>query len=201
MTTLKAEKRDMGTKAKKLRREGFVPGNLCGRDLESSVPVKLSAHDAQQFVKKNNIGSRVVLDVNGEKINAIVKDIEFNSILKKIMFVDFQTLVAGEKISAKAQIILLHESSALGCVDQELSEVDYKATPENLVEKVEIDFGKLSNVKCIRVQDIPEFATDTIDLITPADATILTVNDASEGIEEPINPEKEVDPATVAPVA
>lgn len=31
MDTLKAEKRDMLTKAKKLRREGYVTGNLAAR--------------------------------------------------------------------------------------------------------------------------------------------------------------------------
>ena len=33
MTTLKAEKRDMSTKAKKLRREGYVTGNVFGREI------------------------------------------------------------------------------------------------------------------------------------------------------------------------
>ena len=40
MNTLKAEKRDMSIKAKKLRREGFVTGNLFGRELEASIPLK-----------------------------------------------------------------------------------------------------------------------------------------------------------------
>ena len=40
MNTLKAEKRDMSIKAKKLRREGFVTGNLFGRELEDSIPLK-----------------------------------------------------------------------------------------------------------------------------------------------------------------
>ena len=41
MTTLKAEKRDMSTKAKKLRREGYVTGNVFGREIEGSIPVTL----------------------------------------------------------------------------------------------------------------------------------------------------------------
>ena len=39
MTTLKAEKRDMQTKAKKLRREGFVTGNVFGREIQGSISV------------------------------------------------------------------------------------------------------------------------------------------------------------------
>ena len=34
MNTLKAEKRTMDTKAKRLRREGYVTGNVFGREME-----------------------------------------------------------------------------------------------------------------------------------------------------------------------
>ena len=94
------------------------------------------------------------------------------------------SLVAGEKISAKAQIVLLHEDLADGCVDEELSEIDYKAEPENLIEKVELDFEKLGKVKCVHVKDIPEFCSDKIDLITSPDAIVFTVEEASAPIED-----------------
>ena len=42
MNTLKAEKRGMDVKAKKLRREGFVTGNLFGKEIEGSVPLKMN---------------------------------------------------------------------------------------------------------------------------------------------------------------
>ena len=37
MNTLKAEKRNMDVKAKKLRREGYVVGNVCGKELKDSI--------------------------------------------------------------------------------------------------------------------------------------------------------------------
>ena len=40
MNTLKAEKRSMDVKAKKLRRDGFVTGNLFGKEIEGSIPQK-----------------------------------------------------------------------------------------------------------------------------------------------------------------
>ena len=40
MNTLKAEKRSMDIKAKKLRREGYVTGNVFGRSLAESIPVQ-----------------------------------------------------------------------------------------------------------------------------------------------------------------
>ena len=38
MNTLKAEKRSMDIKAKKLRREGFVTGNVFGKKLTEDKP-------------------------------------------------------------------------------------------------------------------------------------------------------------------
>ena len=42
MNTLKAETRTMDTKAKRLRREGYVTGNVFGKEIEGSLPVKIA---------------------------------------------------------------------------------------------------------------------------------------------------------------
>ena len=53
MNTLKAEKRNMQTKAKKLRREGYVTGNVFGREIEGSIPVQMTQKEAEKFLKYN----------------------------------------------------------------------------------------------------------------------------------------------------
>lgn len=58
MTTLKAEKRSIDVRAKKLRREGFVTGNLFGREIESSIPLKMSAREIESLLKTNRKGSQ-----------------------------------------------------------------------------------------------------------------------------------------------
>ena len=63
MNTLKAEKRSMDVKAKKLRREGFVTGNLFGREIEGSIPLKFTKKEIevlseeQQQRKPGNAGT------------------------------------------------------------------------------------------------------------------------------------------------
>lgn len=41
----------MKVKAKKLRREGYIIGNLFGKDIENSIPLKLDSHDTTMFLK------------------------------------------------------------------------------------------------------------------------------------------------------
>ena len=66
MNTLTAEKRDLKTKAKKLRKEGYVIGNLFGRDIENSIPLKVDSREAAKFLKDNKKGAHITLLVDGE---------------------------------------------------------------------------------------------------------------------------------------
>ena len=63
MNTLKAEKRTMDTKAKRLRREGYVTGNVFGREMEGSLPVKIEKSAVEKLLKTNNKGSQIMLEL------------------------------------------------------------------------------------------------------------------------------------------
>ena len=76
MNTLKAEKRSMDIKAKKLRREGFVTGNVFGREMKESVPVKMDKAEVDRLLKKSNKGSQIMLDIGGKQYNVLIKDIQ-----------------------------------------------------------------------------------------------------------------------------
>ena len=62
MTTLSTEKRDMSEKPKRLRREGFIPGTVCGRDIEP-IMIKTPEKEAAQFIRDHKKGVQVTLDV------------------------------------------------------------------------------------------------------------------------------------------
>ena len=93
ITTLKAQKRDTAVKAKKLRRDGFTTGVLYGREMEESMPLQFDTKDAMRFIGKNTKGAQVVLDLGDKKVSAIVKDIDYNSMQRQIMSLDFQALM------------------------------------------------------------------------------------------------------------
>lgn len=60
MNTLKAEKRTMDTKAKKMpRREGYVTGNVFGREMEGSLPVKIEESAVEKLLKTINKEARL----------------------------------------------------------------------------------------------------------------------------------------------
>ena len=78
MNTLKAERRSMDTKAKKLRREGYVTGIVFGREMKESIPVKILKSDAERFLKTSGKGSQVMLELDGQSMDVLVKEVDYN---------------------------------------------------------------------------------------------------------------------------
>ena len=58
MTTLKVQRRNMETKAKKLRREGYVTGNLFGKEIEGSIPLQIEKQEAERIERECMKGSQ-----------------------------------------------------------------------------------------------------------------------------------------------
>ena len=179
MNTLKAEKRDMETKAKKLRREGFVTGNIFGKEIEGSIPVKMEKAEVDKLLKTKNKGSQIVLDVDGQKMHVLIKEVDYNTLKKQVDEVDFQALVSGEKGHSVAEVVLLnHEMVMEGVLEPVLTEIAYKAVPEALVEKVEIDVANMKPGESVKVKDLPIASNKDIDLMTDLEMTVVTVLEA-----------------------
>ena len=178
MNTLKAEKRNMQTKAKKLRREGYVTGNVFGREIEGSIPVQMTQKEAEKFLKANGKGSQIMLDLDGEQMDVLVKEVDYDSMGSKVLEIDFQALVSTEKVHSVAEIHLVNlEKLSSGVPQQMLQEISFKALPAALVEKVEVDVGPLKIGDTIRVADLPIAKDKDVDLMTDVDATVVTITE------------------------
>lgn len=176
MNTLKAEKRSMDVKAKRLRREGFVIGNVFGREIKGSIPVKISKNEAERLLKTNGKGSQVLLNVDGTEMDVLIKEIDYNSLKGQVDEIDFQALVSGEKVHSVAEIHLLnHEKVTTGVLQQMLKEVSYRALPSALVEKIELDVGGMRVGDTIRVRDLAIASDKDVQLQTDLDTVVVEV--------------------------
>ena len=172
MNTLKAEKRDMTIKAKKLRREGFVTGNLFGREMKESIPLKMEKGAVERLLKDEGKGGRVRLEVEGEAYDALIKEVDYNPLKGWVDEIDFQALVSTEKVHSSAEIHLVNaDKLAAGVPQQMLHEVEFKALPAALVEKIELDIGDL------KVGDLDIAKDKDVDLSTDLETTVVTVTE------------------------
>ena len=194
MTTLKVQRRNMETKAKKLRREGYVTGNLFGKEIEGSIPLQIEKQEAERIERECMKGSQLYLELDGKTYDVLIKEMDYRPMDHQILEMDFQALVKGEKVHSVAEVILLNKEKVTeGVLEQLLvqlllEEIAYKATPEELVEKVEIDCAALRLGDTLKVADLDIAKNDKIDLQTDLDAPIVSIlasnNEVPEDEEE-----------------
>ena len=176
MNTLKAEKRTMDTKAKRLRREGYVTGNVFGREMEGSLPVKIEKSAVEKLLKTNNKGSQIMLDVDGQSYDVLIKEIQFNPLKGQVDEIDFQALVSNEKVHSVAEIVIInHDKVADGVLQENMEEVNYRAYPSALVDKVEVDVAGLKVGDTVRVKDLSLAKDKDVDIKDDPEAVVLTV--------------------------
>ena len=191
MNTLKAEKRDLAVKAKRLRREGYVTGNIFGREVKGSIPIKIERKDVDRLLKTDNKGSQIMLDVEGTMYDVLIKDVEFNPLAGKVDEIDFQALVSNEEVHSTAEVILLnHEKIVEGVLQLEMEEVAYKALPAALVDKVKIDVAEMKVGDAVKVKDLPLASAAGITLISDPEAVVVRVTPVRGG-EVPEEAEEE----------
>lgn len=178
MNTLKAEKRDLAVKAKRLRREGYVTGNVFGKELEQSIPVKMLSSNVESLLKTTGKGGRILLDLDGQSYNVLIKEVDFNSMKHQITEIDFQVLVAGEKVHSVAEIELLnHDKVTNGVIQLHLEEISYRALPEDLTDRIQIDLDGVKVGDSIKVKDLPFAQNPQIELLTDPEAIVVSVTE------------------------
>ena len=187
MNTLKAEKRN--AKAKALRREGYVTGNLFGREIEGSIPVKMAQKDVSEVLRYNDKGSQLFLEVEGKKYDVVIKEIDYDNMAKYVLDIEFQALVSNEQIHNTAEIILLNKEKVVeGVLEELLEEVSYKAYPADLVDKIKLDVGSLRLGDTIKVKDLDISKNDKIEVTTDPETIVVNViaskNDQTDDDED-----------------
>lgn len=193
MNTLKAKMRNMETKAKRLRREGYVTGNLFGRELKGSIPLKIERNDVERLLNDCMVGSQIMLDVEGKAYDALIKEIDYDSMRKHVLEMDFQALVSDEKVHSVAEVIITNKEKVVeGVLEQLMKEVPYKAFPSDLVDKIVIDAGSLRLGDTIKVRDLDIAKNKNIDILINMDTPVVnvvigragTVNETEDKTEE-----------------
>lgn len=167
--TLKAEKREvLGKKVKQLRREGFLPANIYGKDM-ASLAIQVKTADFISTYKEVGATGVVNIEVDDKKYPSMMKGLQMNHQLHQPLHVDFHKVNLKEKTKANIPVILTGEAPAvnekLGTLLQSLAEVEVEALPDNLPDTLEISAESLTELG----------STITVaNLKAPEDVTILT---------------------------
>ncbi|MBQ8992246.1 50S ribosomal protein L25 [Candidatus Saccharibacteria bacterium] len=148
---LSLEKREIaGKKLAALREAGKVPAVIYGGQTEPTL-VQAEYNEIEKALRLAGYHSTLDLSVAGKSQLAIVKNIDIDPVTRKLVNVEFQAVSADEVIEATAPIVLEgFESSEANklhyVILQVMEEIDVKAKPADLPEKIVADASKFATL-------------------------------------------------------
>jgi large subunit ribosomal protein L25 len=160
IVSFNATARDQAGKgsARTLRSKGMIPAVIYGhgRDPQS---LSLNARDLDKLLGHIQAESTVIeVSVGGTTAKTLIREIQRHPIKRQILHVDFQALVAGEKVTVSIPISLegIPEGVRLGggVLDQTLRELEIEVDPSSIPDHVEFDVTNMVIGDSVHVSDL-----------------------------------------------
>lgn len=160
--------------ARKLRAAGQVPAIIYGH-ARTPQPLALNAHELQLFLEKHPYQSTVVdLSMDGAVAKTLIREVQRHPYRKQVLHVDFQELVAGEKVSVSIPLQYQGTPEGVrhggGVLDQIMHDIEILVDPANIPHHIVVDVSALTIGHSIHAGEValPEGA----ELVSDAEATV-----------------------------
>ncbi len=133
---------------RELRKSGIVPGVVYGHHVEA-VPVQVGVKELVELLGKVSSSSIITLQLKGanERMNAMVKDIQFDAIRRTPLHIDWQAVSMDEPVSVAIPIHLVGKApgeASGGVVQLGAREVAVRAKPNDLPDRLDVDISSLN---------------------------------------------------------
>jgi len=163
--------------ARSLRREGRVPAVIYGHAREPQS-LSVSTRELERLIGSVAAASTVIeLDLDGRTSRTLIREIQRHPFKRTILHVDFQELVAGERVSVKVPIVFHGTPAGVrvggGMLDQVMHEVNVEADPSSIPNHIDVDVSAMEIATALHVGDLqlPQGVTALDD----AGLTVCTV--------------------------
>ena len=197
--TIKGSKRESVGKVatKALRNAGMVPCVIYGG--ETSIHFSAQELAFKNLVYTPNVYTAII-DVDGQKIPAILKDIQFHPVSDKIIHADFYQLFDDKEITMKIPVQLTGTSPGVlngGSLRFTNRKLRVKALPANLPDFVTAD---ISGLKIGSKLVVAALANDGYTFMHPDNTVVVQVRTSRNATAEEEEEEAEASEAA-APAA
>jgi large subunit ribosomal protein L25 len=183
-----AEKRAItGKQVKQLRQQGLLPAVLYGRDMES-IPIALDMRLASKTLASTTGSSLVTVRLDGEELNALVRERQRHVITGDLLHVDLQIVSLTETVRASVMIQYDGESPAVrdtnAILVAGLETLEVEGLPQELPSRIRVDISVLAEWgDTIYVKDLDIPASVEV-LHEPDEMVVLVTGQEVVEIEE-----------------
>lgn len=192
--TLSANSRSVtGRKVRRLRPEGIVPVVIYGG---VNAPRNAQVEDAEfeRVLRAGGNSQLVQVDLEGEDINVLVREIQRHPVRHNLLHADFYTVNMSETQQVSVPLVTVGAVTAVSAdlvMVQSMDSVEIEALPADIPASIEVDVSRLDTPESppITVADLPTIAGVTY--ISDADEPICSLILSRAAISEEEEMEEE----------
>jgi large subunit ribosomal protein L25 len=174
---VQAKLREASVKAKRLRREGYVPAVIYGPQLEGAVAIAISEQDLNYLFKQVTRSTTVEVEVEGDKsYHTFIKDIQVDPITDRFLHVDFYVPEPGRKLVLSVPVKLVGTAPGVkegGILEHVHEYIEVEGLPKRIPPYFEVDISSLGLEESILIGDLEW--DDELRPLHPLDDPIVTV--------------------------
>jgi len=186
--SLKATAREeIGTgMARKIRQGGNIPAVIYGHGREPQH-LTLVAREVDRLLGTISAASTVIeLAVDGSTARTLIREIQRHPVKRNILHIDFQQLVAGEKVTVSVRIRFTGTADGVrnsgGILAETMHELSVRCDPSLIPDHVEVDVTPLTIGHSIHVRDLT--LPEGVQVLDDAGATVCVCTAPAAAIEE-----------------
>lgn len=188
--TLNAKPRSARGKgvARKLRAAGEFPAVIYGHGREPQS-LSINAREFGRLAERIRLTSTVIeLAVDGKVAKTIIREVQRNPLNRELLHVDFQELVAGEKISVSVPLKFVGTPEGVktggGILEEIMHQVHVRVDPANIPDHLDVDVTALTIGHSLHISDLK--LPEGVEVEDDPEQTIAVV--AAPRAEEEVTP-------------
>ena len=173
--------------ARKLRQAGSIPAIIYGhgRDPQS---LSLEAREVERLLSTISAASTVIeLTVDGAMARTLIREVQRHPVRRNILHIDFQQLVAGEKVTVSIRIRFTGTADGVrnsgGILAETMHELSIRCDPSQIPDHLEVDVTPLTIGHSIHVRDVK--LPEGVQALDDPGATVCVCTVPAAAIEEP----------------
>ncbi len=174
--------------ARSLRRDGRLPAIIYGHARESlslSVPERDFERLLERVAAENTV---IELSIDGAMSRTLIREIQRHPVRRNVLHVDFQELVAGERMIVRIPVVLQGTPEGVrnngGILSQIMQELECRVDPLNMPGHIDVDVSGIAIGHSIHVSEIT--IPEGVEVLDDPESTIAVVAAPKEEEAAPV---------------
>lgn len=164
--------------ARKLRAAGEVPGIIYGHGRQPQ-PLSINAREFDRLAERVRITSTVIeLALDGKTARTLIRELQRDPIRRSVIHVDFQELVAGEKVTVSVPLRLVGTPEGVktggGILEETMHQIEVTCDPANIPDHIDVDVTALTIGHSLHVGDLK--LPEGVEVVDDPEQTIAVVS-------------------------